>query len=176
MSFDFPAVLIYPVVLSVLFPFGLLLIARFAPVRGKNATQFFYAALLQVALWAAGSLVLPEALRNRDALDWLLGAMVVASGLLLWLEAWALLSRGYTLSMLLILLRAAQPLSKAELARRYRGGTGLEWIMQHRVGGLTAAGLVRTNGADLELTPHLGLPVAVLYRITIAIFGLRKTG
>jgi hypothetical protein len=102
--------------------------------------------------------------------------MVIGSAVLVYLEIWGLLSRGYTLGLLTTIHQAGQPLPAAELARRYRGGEGLEWIMRHRLAGLEAAGLVRQDGENLVLTPRLGNAVAWSYRVAVALLGLKVTG
>ncbi len=176
MDFSFPARLIYPAVISLIFPITLLLVTRVKSLRSRNAAQFLAGALLQLLLWVLGSLVLSDGYRPDSVRDWACAGLVVSCGLLFYLEVWALLSRGYTLSMLLTLLRAERPLSTEELARKYRGGAGLNWVMQHRVGGLEASGLVRPEGACLTLTRPLGALIVVAYQVAIAVFGLRRTG
>jgi len=176
MDFSVPARLIYPAAISLTFPITLLLVTRVDSLRSRNAAQFLAGALLQLLLWVLGSLVLPDGYRPDSLWDWACAGMFVSCALLFYLEVWALLSRGYTLSMLLTLLRAERPLSSEELARKYRGGAGLDWVMQHRVGGLEAAGLVRSERDCLALTRPFGALVAVAYQVAIAVFGLRRTG
>lgn len=176
MEFSFPAQIAYPAVISLTFPLSLLLVTRLGSLRSRNAAQFLAAALLQILVWVLGSLALPNGYHPVRPVDWILAIMVVSCALLFYLEVWALLSRGYTLSMLLTLMRAKCPLSSEEIARQYRGGAGLAWVMRHRVGGLEAAGLVRTEGGHLALTRPLGTLTAVAYRVAIAVLGLRRTG
>jgi hypothetical protein len=176
MDFSFPARLVYPAAISLAFPVTLLLVTRVGSLRSHNAAQFLAGALLQMLLWVAGSLLLPDGYRPASLSDWACAGLAVSCALLFYLEVWALLSRGYTLSMLLTLLRAERPLSSEELARKYRGGAGLDWVMQHRVGGLEATGLVRSEREHLALTRPLGTLIAVAYRVAIAVFGLRRTG
>jgi hypothetical protein len=176
MSFTFPSDLWYPTTISLAFPLILLLVTRLGSLRGRNAAQFLVATLIQVLAWFLGSLVLPHGFRPAQIIDWVLAAMILASALLIYLEIWALLSRGYTLSMATTLRRAGGLLPAEEIARSYRGGLGLEWIMRHRIGGLMAAGLVRRTDRYLVLTSPLGLLAVLAYKIAIAAFGLRKTG
>lgn len=176
MDFRFPAQIAYAAAVSITFPLLLLLVTRLASLRSRNAVQFLVAALLQVLVWILGSFSLPDSYRPVRPMDWMLAGMVVSCALLFYLEVWALMSRGYTLSMLLTLLRAGRPLSAEEIARQYRGGTGLDWIMRHRVGGLEATGLVRTEGGYLALIRPLGTLTAIAYRVAIAVFGFRRTG
>ncbi len=101
--------------------------------------------------------------------------MILAGALLVYLEAWALLSRGYTLGLLLTLFRGAGPMTDAALAASYRQGQGLGWIMRHRLGGLISTRLVRRQG-DLIVLTLPGAIIALLYRAAIAVLGLKVTG
>jgi hypothetical protein len=174
-EFRFPSELLYPLVVSVAFPLTLFCIALHPGLRANNAARFFAATLFQTVLWALGSLALPGELRPQSLSDWVLGALIWTSFMLLYLEVWALLSRGYTLAMLLVLLKSATPLSTAEIARDYRGGAGLGWIMKHRAGGLEAAGLITKQSGDIALTP-LGALVARGYAAARSVLGLRSSG
>lgn len=176
MSFTFPPELWYAAIISMAFPLVLLIVTRLRALRGRNAVQFLFAALVQVSVWVIGPLCLPHDLRPTQVTDWILSAMILASALLIHLEIWALLSRGYTLSMVTTLRRAGGLLTPEEIARRYRGGVGLEWIMQHRIGGLEAAQLVRRKEGFFILTEPVGLITALVYKAAISAFGLRRTG
>ena len=176
MKFEFPPELWFSTATSLVFPLLLLAVTRINSLRGRNASRFLLAALLQLLLWVSGSLLLPGEFRPARYTDWIIAGMILASALLLYLEIWALLSRGYTLSVVITLRRAGGLLSSEQIARRYRGGAGLEWIMQHRTGGLEAAKLVRREDADLVLTVPLGMLAALAYQLAIAVFGLRRTG
>jgi len=46
--------------------------------------------------------------------------MALSGGMLIYLEFWGLMSRGYTLGILLTLLDAERPLTETEIASRYR--------------------------------------------------------
>jgi hypothetical protein len=102
--------------------------------------------------------------------------MTLVSMTLAYLEVWGLLSRGYTLGVLLTLYKAQAPLTESQIAAAYRGGDGLTWIMSHRLGGLTAARLVAVRDGAVQLTPLLGRIVAHSYRAAITVLGLRRTG
>jgi hypothetical protein len=101
--------------------------------------------------------------------------MILAGALLVYLEAWALLSRGYTLGLLLTLFRVKGPMTDAQLAASYWRGQGVGRIMRLRLGGLISARLVRRQGDRIVLTPT-GVIVGILYRAAIAVLGLKVTG
>lgn len=160
---------------AALLPVALAVLSRLPPLRQRNALQF----LLSTAAASIAGLALlvaegcPRgALACRHAVD---AVMVFVTAALLMLEIWALLSRGYTLGLMLTLLERGA-LTDAELARAYRGGEGLEWIMRHRLGGLQAAGMVTARDGRVALTPVRGVAVAAAYRACRVALGLRKTG
>jgi hypothetical protein len=156
-----------------LFPIVLAVLSRLPGLRDRNALQFLASSVAVVALWgialhAHGG---PAATGAELATSF----MILASALLVYLEAWAILSRGYTLGLLLTLFRGKRPMTDAELSASYRHGQGLGWIMRHRLGGLLSARLVRRQG-DLVILTFPGLVIARLYRAAIAFLGLKVTG
>jgi hypothetical protein len=162
------------IVAALLLPAVLLAATRLSGLRGHNAAQFAGGALAIWLLWGGSSLA--ALARSQSLADIASGAMILTVATLFYLEVWALLSRGYTLGLLLTLLGAGRPLREDELAREYRGGGGLSWIMRHRVAGLVATRLVASDGDRIALTRWRGLPVAWCYKISIAVLGLKRTG
>ena len=73
------------------------------------------------------------------------------------------------------LFRGKRAMTDAQLAASYRGGQGVGWIMRHRLGGLMSTGLVRRQGDRIVLT-STGAIIAMLYRVAIAVLGLKVTG
>ena len=155
-------------------PIYLAVIARVPMLSGRNALQFLCGLLVMMVLWIGLVALWPGP--RPDFAELCTGLMLLGAGSLFYLEVWGLLSRGYTLGLLLTLYRADRPLTEDELAQGYRGDNGLSWIMRHRLAGLVGAGLVREQGRVLTLTPILGVPVAWLYKVSILALGLRRTG
>jgi hypothetical protein len=84
---------------------------------------------------------------RAGAVGWFLAAMIV------YVEARSLLSRGYSLRVLVDLLDAPRHATVRELAMGY-GGMGLRGMLAKRVASLAALGLVRSDGARVgPLTP-----------------------
>jgi hypothetical protein len=156
--------------LAAVFPPLLAALARLPRLAGRNGLQFLAAAGGMALAWVAAL-----ALARPSAEDAAIGTMLLAGALLVYLEAWALLSRGYTLGVLLTLLAAGRPLDERAIAERYRGGDSLSWIIGHRLSGLVGARLVRLDGDEVRLTP-LGALVARAYRMSVRALGLRRTG
>lgn len=174
LDFSIPSTFLTALGIGVLQPLYLVVVTRIRSVSGRNALQFSLSVVIMVTLWT-GTFVAMPSLRPTGIADFALGLMVLAGATLFYLGLWGLLSRGYTLGVLLT-LNANRPLNEDEIANAYRGGEGLSWIMRHRFGGLIAAGLVERQGDRVTLTRCRGLMVARLYQISIATLGLRRTG
>jgi hypothetical protein len=162
------------IIIGVLQPVFLWVASRPAPLKGRNAIQFLVSSVLVALAYATYSAVAAD---TASAVDLITGALLLACVNLLLLEFWALLSRGYTLGLLLTLQRSSpRGLTGDELAANYRSGDSVDWIMRHRLEGLIGAKLVRREGDRLMLTSSLGVPVTLLYRASIAVLGLRRSG
>jgi hypothetical protein len=175
LDFTMPGAVLAALAIGVLQPVYLLAATRLPGLANRYSRQFLVSWLIAVALWAAALLAIPT-LRPSDIGGGVIGLMILICGMLGYLEVWGLLTRGYTLGILRTLLEADQPLREDEVARRYRGGDGLDWLMRHRIDGLIAARLVVRQGPRLALTGFWGLAVARLYRAAVVILGLRRTG
>jgi hypothetical protein len=173
LDFTAGAAVVSALVAAALFPAVLALLSRLARLRARNALQFLATSVIVVALWAI-ALRVPGS-RASSAAELATSFMILASALIIYLEIWALLSRGYTLGLLLTLFRGKQPMSDAQLAASYRQGEGVGWIMRHRLGGLLSARLVRRQGDRVVLT-GAGALIGILYRAAVATLGLRVTG
>lgn len=171
-DFSLSEPLVATLAIGVLQPLYLAVVTRIPQFKGRNASQFLASCIVTVVLWG---LYLTLA-RHVTTEDVVIGGMILIAGGLAYLEVWALLSRGYTLGMLITILNAGRALNSAELAALYRGGEGLDWVMRHRVGGLITSKMLRQSGENLQLSSVPGLQVAWLYRICVAILGLRRTG
>ncbi|HXM81937.1 MAG TPA: hypothetical protein VN929_08405 [Burkholderiales bacterium] len=152
------------------FPFVLGALARLPGLKGRNAGQFAISTCLGTVLWIA--LIIRADASPHDVE---IGLMLLASAYLMYLEIWALISRGYTLGVLVTLFTARRPLGVDEIAARYRRGDGLSWIMRHRMEGLIGTGLVASHGDTLALTPFLGVATARIYRFVLLALGLART-
>ena len=171
LDFTAGAAVVTSLVAVALFPAVLAVLARLPRLRDRNALQFLASSVIVIAAWLIALQLMPAS----SAADIATALMILAGALLVYLEAWGLLSRGYTLGLLLTLFRAKHSMSDAQLAASYRQGQGVGWIMRHRLGGLMSARLVRRQGDRIVLTPA-GALIGMLYRAAIAIFGLKVTG
>jgi hypothetical protein len=158
---------------AVVFPIILAAVARLPGLRDRNALQFCAAGVIVAGLW--GIALAAAGGPPPTGADLATSFMLLAGAALVYLEIWGLMSRGYTLGLLLTLFHCKSPMTDAELAAGYRRGEGLGWIMRHRLGGLLSTGLVRRQG-DLIVLTSTGVLVARLYRAAIAVLGLKVTG
>ncbi|MBI4541806.1 MAG: hypothetical protein HY705_02115 [Gemmatimonadetes bacterium] len=84
------------------------------------------------------------------------------SGWIGFVELRSLLSRGYSLRMLLDLLEAGGRLPATELERAYGGGVGLPGLLDRRVTGLVGLGLLDRTAATVGPLRPLGTLAAAL--------------
>jgi hypothetical protein len=160
--------------LGIAMPGFLFVAARLPMLARRNALQFLVAFFLMLGSWLAAVFIAP--LNDPvPLLEWVVGLAILGSASLLYLEVWALLSRGYTLGLLLTLFAAKKPLNESDLARKYHGGDGLDWIMKHRLSGLAGPRLVTIREGVVSLS-LAGIIIGRLYKISVAVLGLRKTG
>ena len=132
-----PAVVV-ALIAAALFPALLAALSRLPRLRARNALQFLATSVIVVALWVIALCF--SALRASSAAELATSFMILASALIIYLEIWALLSRGYTLGLLLTLFRGKAPMSDAQLAASYRQGEGVGWIMRHGSAGSSPRG------------------------------------
>lgn len=156
-----------------LFPIVLMLIARIKRFRNRNALQLFLTSLIVFFLWMLGIFFTEVRPSTGEVI---VSSMIFIITLLVYLELWALLSRGYTLGILLTLTKSPTPLSDRNLMQSYRSGEGLEWLVSHRFSSLFAAKLVIKRGNKVFLTSFMGNTVVYIYRLFIWIFSLKRTG
>lgn len=174
-DFSFPLPIAIGLVHALLLPVYLAATGRFERLAERGPLRFMLACLFTVLAWF-GSMAFWPMLRPSGVGDVLLELSVLASAMLFFLEVWSLLTRGFTLSILLTLLKEGRPLSADEIALRYRSGDGLSWVMRHRLGGLAGARMVRREQDQFTLDPVRGVFIARLYRLCIATLGLKRTG
>jgi len=174
-EFSLSAPVAYAIGSALAIPGYLSLIVRLPRLRGRNALQFAMAVTTMLIVWVA-LVASGSSIASLTRADLWTSLMIMTSGTLAYLEIWGLMSRGYTLGIMLTLYAASKPLDERALAQRYRGGQGLSWVMHHRLGGLIAAHAVRREGELIQLTFFPGLFIARVYQMLILVLGLRRTG
>lgn len=175
MSFDLSPALAVPIIMGLLIPAFLLIVTRISSLSGRNPIQFLIAVLIAYGLWVFTGVIISNVFPTC-VLEGVAGFMAIAICALFYLEVWGLLSRGYTLGILLTLYKSSSAMTSAEIASAYRGGDGLDWIVYHRITGLEASGMLHRQDDRLVLTPFPGMCVAIIYKLSVKILGLRQTG
>lgn len=174
LDFSMPPAVAVALVNALLFPAWLAGTARLRAMADRHARRFLVSAVFMVltsalSMWALA----PAGLTPMDAV---VGLCVTLGALLFYLEVWALMTRGYTLGILLTLLKTGRPLTAQEIFDGYRDGDGLGWIMSHRLGGLCASGFIARSGDRLTLAAGRGVFIARLHRLCVIVLGLKRTG
>lgn len=172
LEFEITAPLICAAIVVLMQPAVLAGLARISQVKNSNAAKFALSSVVTFLLWLIFVLATAETI---NVSEFLVGAMALITAEIFYLEVWALITGGYTLTLLLTLLNSEQPLNAAEIANRYHGGDNLSWILQHRLGKLIDTRLVRRD-RELVILTNKGTIIARLYEIAIAILGLRTSG
>ncbi len=174
-DFNMPPSLLAALALAASQPAWLFAAARLPGMSGRNTLQFMLSAASVIVFWSIAVTFAP-AIRPFNLAELLVCLMIFGGATLAYLQIWALLTTGYTIAILLALLKSTRPLTEDEISNAYRSGYGLQWVMHRRVGGLIKAGLVKRDDDCLALTPGTGLAIAYVYRVSVAILGLKRTG
>src|SRR4030095_2243607 len=116
LDFAIPGAVAAAFAVSATLPVYLLAIARLPVLAGRVAVQFLISVVVTLAAWVVVLFLLPSA-RPTNSGETIVGILVLGTAFLVYLEMWGLMSRGYTLSLLLTLHKAGRPLSATELAR-----------------------------------------------------------
>lgn len=157
------------------FPVTLIIMARLTPLVGRNALQFLLSFVVTTTFWLLTLFFLIQKSQTIDLESFLTSFFLYSGLLLVYLEIWGLLSRGYTLGLLLTFYKSRTALSAKEAAASYRGGEGLDWLIKHRFSGLISAKMIKVQDDKVILTAR-GTVIAYLYKLAILFFGLRYSG
>jgi hypothetical protein len=173
-DFALPPAMAAALAAALLFPPCLAAMSRIGPLAGRHGSAFLASSLIMIVCWLAivhwpgfPAFTLAEALG---------GLFVVLGAVIFYLQLWGLMTRGFSLGILLTLLKTGRPLTGEEIFVAYRDGDGLGWIMRHRLDGLCAAGMIVQDGDRLVLSSPTGTAIAMLNKACVAFFGLRRTG
>lgn len=157
--------------MMVVLPFLLWLTGKIPGLAPMYGRRFAWAGLLGSLLWTIAITISSGNLLEKSA-----ATLVVFSITIVVLQAWGLLTRGFTLAVVLALWRIGSPARPDAVAAAYRAGEGLEALMTIRVGGMLQAQLVRKTGDVLELTKPMGHFVVYAYVCLVKLLGLKRTG
>jgi hypothetical protein len=134
------------------------------PAPGK---RFVVAIGLTWAAWVA-AMVLAE----PDSIDLIAGGLLLATASLVYFTLWTLIAWGFTLSMLLALFRAGQPLTADEWATAYTRGKPFAAFAEDRLGVLFRLGLADLREDQVAMTAWRGRAFASVAILLRKLFGL----
>ena len=152
-----------------------LLLLTWSGLARDPARKLIGGGAISVVVWGALVAAIPGTAADTSSLDLLtglcaLGAFFIGFGLI-----WGVMTRGYTIAMLVEFHRAGGPLTEEALAAAYSGGRGLSWLFDKRLGGIHRLGLIVRDGGDVVLTPA-GRFVAFGARAALRVLGLKRFG
>jgi hypothetical protein len=150
-----------------LLPVFLLSLSHGALRVAAPGRRFVLAATLTWAAWLATLTGTSPTL-----VDVVAGAMLLATATLIGFTLWTLAAWGFTVSMLLALNRADEPLTCEEWAIAYTRGKALNTFARDRLGVLFKLGLATERNGQVMMTPARGRLFAVGAVMLRKLFGL----
>jgi len=151
-----------------LLPVLLLALSHGALKVAAPGRRFIIAAVFAWGAWLA---VLP--VTSPDVVDLVTSVLLLATATLAGFTLWTLVAWGFTVSMLLALSRANEPLSVDEWALEYTRGKPIDAFARDRLGVLFKLGLAETHGDAVVMTPIRGRAMASCAGMLRNLFGLR---
>ena len=88
---------------------------------------------------------------------------------------WGLLTRGFSVAMLLS-LEKNDGAETETLHSGYANGMGLHWFLEKRLAGMRAIGVVVESEGSVKITPILGILALQSYRLFKKLFKLQQYG
>jgi hypothetical protein len=104
------------------------------------------------------------------------GAALIAAALVFVLGVWGVLTRGYSVALLITLEGLGRPTSTDVLERSYSAGRGLRWLTEKRLNGLKAAHVVVVSGDQVIITHPIGSLFVLACTIFQKCFRLKDYG
>ena len=170
MAIGWPAVEVqWAIVLCIATPF-VLLATRWLPLG--LAHRFNATAVIVVGAYGLGCLY-SAALHTIPVIT---GAALIVSALVFILGFWGVLTRGYSVALIVALNRLGGRASVGELENAYSDGRGLRWLFDKRLGGLVGAHAVVIENGQVVITRGMGAFVLRCCAIFQACFRLKDYG
>ena len=174
LDFSISSIMLSSIVIGAGFPLLLIVVVRIPLLARRVGLQFLISSLFTVFLWVSFVAFMVSDYSLPLLTEIAISSMILFSFLIVYLEIWALLTNGYTLGLLLTLLKTGHPVNEHEFSKRYRNNEGVSWVIEHRLTRLIAAGLIKKVHSGLVISPVSGSTVASLYKLGIVILGLQK--
>jgi len=164
-----PSLTILAGILASLFlPLALFLLSHGPWKVRAPSRRFVLAAILTSAAWA-----LFQARQESVAIaDQIASAMILVMVILVEFSFWCLLAWGFTLSLLLALARAQQPLTFEQWVSAYSSGGNVETFTRDRLSLLLQHRVAWLDGEFVRMTPGRGQHLATLVDLLRRLFGV----
>ncbi len=104
------------------------------------------------------------------------GLLLLLSILIFILGLWGLLTRGYSVALLVTLYSLGGKATITELEKKYSGGRGLKWLTTKRLNGLSNAKMIKIEKCKITIRKPLGLLLIKIYKIFQQLFQLKGYG
>ncbi len=145
-----------------------LLALSHGPLRiAAPGNRFIFAVAITWLLWIAAIIAIAP-----GWVDWLTGALLLATATLAGFTLWTLVAWGFTVSMLVALCRSERRLSEEEWALAYTGGKPLAAFTRDRLGVLLKLRLAEVQGDQVVMSPRRGLLFAKATTFLRNLFGV----
>jgi hypothetical protein len=136
------------------------------------AKRFISAAAASLVFWISG-VVLMYALGAAVVWnDLVAGGLIMFAAILSWFTLWTLVAWGFSLSLLMALTRAAEPMTEKSWFDSYAGIGGVERFGTDRLGILLKFNLASFRAGKISVTLFPGRPVAAIALVLSRLFGL----
>ena len=93
-----------------------------------------------------------------------------------YIQFYGLIRRGFSIRLLIELYLSEDSLTPTQLASKYCGDQGLDWLLKKRLSGLEKFRLVKINYPDIKLTNNFGIKLSKILLFISKIFGIKFAG
>jgi len=173
MNFDWPSQEIVWAICCALLPVPLLIGLGKISIAKEASRRFLLACIATLAIYGIIlALLVGPTISIQQAV---LGVGAIGVSPIVTLGLWGVLTRGYSLSLLLTLLELNGTGTRFDIERSYSGGRGLRWLMRKRLLSLerTHAITIRKDAVWLRSE---GKALLSIYRAGLKMFSLKQFG
>lgn len=160
--------IILALALGIFFPI-ILLVSKYSKLNVSR--RYITSAIVVVLLYALLCLAIP----SNYLIDFS-GLLLLLSILIFFLGVWGLLTRGYSVAILIALHSVGGKATTIELEKNYSGGRGLRWLTAKRLDGLTVSKTIKIEKNQITIRKPLGLLLIKLNKIFKFLFRLKGYG
>jgi len=172
LSFEISIPVLAALIAGGLIPLYLILFAGVSPLRRADI-RMTAAGVTAVVVWAGALSLASPGLQGHAGADLAAGLLILGCAFMGFMMLWGLLTRGFTLSLLVALAKAERPMSMVELADGYGGGQGASFFADKRITGLRQLGFIREAGDQVRLTAFPGVLSVMCFRVLKLIFAIK---